>query len=141
MMTKYFRVDPEVPGELGENTVMDSSVHPPIVTRLHFVFTDWLGDCLIQSFPCFLITEDALQRLRALPLTGYSTDTAQLEEGDTFSELNPGASIPPFRWLKVSGRPGGDDFGLTERGELIISDRALGVLQDVGLTVGEVTPV
>src|SRR5262249_4416388 len=97
-MSKYFRVCPEVPGELGENTVMDVSVHPPVVTHLHLVFTDWLGDCLVTAFPCFLISEDALQELRQLPLTGYSTDTAEIGEHEHFDELfretNPDARLP-----------------------------------------------
>lgn len=123
---------------------MDRSVHPPIVTRLHLVFTDWLGDCLITSFPCFLISEQALQQLRKLPLTGYSTDTAEIEEGDLFDELfresDPGARLPRFLWLKVSGSPRRDDFGLSENGDLVISDRVLDVLRAVGLTVCDIAP-
>ena len=35
---KYFYIQPEVAGGLGKNTVMDRSVHPPIVSRLHYEF-------------------------------------------------------------------------------------------------------
>jgi hypothetical protein len=35
---KYFYIQPEVAGGLGKNTVMDRSVHPPIVSRLHHEF-------------------------------------------------------------------------------------------------------
>jgi hypothetical protein len=41
-------LEPEVSGEIGERTVIDSSVHPPIVSYLHFVFMGWLGDDLIE---------------------------------------------------------------------------------------------
>jgi hypothetical protein len=34
-MAKYFLIEPEVAGELGADTVMDSSVHPPRVSELH----------------------------------------------------------------------------------------------------------
>jgi hypothetical protein len=142
-MAKYFQVHPEVPGELGENTAMDASVHPPIVTHLHFVFTDWLGDCLITAFPCFLISQEALQELEKLPLTGYSTDTAEIEEGEHFDELfrvtDPDARLPRFLWLKVSGSPRRDDFALSGNGDLIVSDRALDALRRVGLTLAEIT--
>ncbi|MEU9744034.1 hypothetical protein AB0E12_33105 [Micromonospora chersina] len=138
-MTKYFRLDPEVPGELGPNTVMDRSVHPPRVSHLHFLFTDWLGDCLVQSFPCFLISEDALDALLQLSLTGFSSDLAELGEGDGFRHFNPDASVPRFLWLKVSGVPCRDDFGLSSDGDLVISDRVLWVLEEKGLSMCEVT--
>jgi len=47
-MFKY--IEPEVACGLGEKTQMDSSVHPPIVSKLHFVFEDWLGDDIIKPF-------------------------------------------------------------------------------------------
>jgi hypothetical protein len=47
---------PEVAAELGGNTVMDAFAHPPKVSRLHLRFMGWLGDDLLETFPCFLVT-------------------------------------------------------------------------------------
>jgi hypothetical protein len=32
---KYHSIEPEVAGGLGANTIMDRTVHPPVVTKLH----------------------------------------------------------------------------------------------------------
>ena len=53
----FFRLQPEVPGGFGERSVLDTSVHPPTVHRLHFEFMGWDGDDLVTSFPCFLVSE------------------------------------------------------------------------------------
>jgi hypothetical protein len=54
---EYFQIAPEVAGGWGRNTVMDRSIHPPHVTKLHFEFDGWLGDVLLESFPCYIITK------------------------------------------------------------------------------------
>ena len=56
MARQYWLVSPEVAGELGDGTVMDTAVHPPWVSRLHHRFQGWLGDDLLECFPCFLTT-------------------------------------------------------------------------------------
>ena len=43
-MSGFHVVEPEVAGALGDRTEMDSSIHPPIVKRLHYEFQGWLGD-------------------------------------------------------------------------------------------------
>jgi hypothetical protein len=47
----FYAIEPEVAGELGEGTVMDTSVHPPRVSAVEYVITDWLGDDIIESYP------------------------------------------------------------------------------------------
>lgn len=60
-----YYVEPEVAGELGPGSVVDSSVHPPVVSRLEYVFTDWLGDCIVETFPCYIVTADAADSINA----------------------------------------------------------------------------
>lgn len=50
-MSRYYRLEPEVAGELGSGTVMDVSRHPPLVSHLQFKFQGWLGDDLLETFP------------------------------------------------------------------------------------------
>ncbi|MGW8329895.1 hypothetical protein ACWGLE_18570 [Streptomyces sp. NPDC055897] len=54
-MNRFYRLTPEVAGGFGSRTDLDSTVHPPYVMRLHYEVADWLGDCLVQTFPCFLV--------------------------------------------------------------------------------------
>ena len=54
-MYKY--IEPEVAGGLGNETIIDKNYHPPIVKKLHYEFNGWLGDDILESFPCFIVSE------------------------------------------------------------------------------------
>ncbi|WP_287335807.1 hypothetical protein [Mesorhizobium sp.] len=59
----YFYIKPHVAGGLGENTVLDTSVHPPIVSKLHYQIEGWFDSALVTTFPCLLVTEKAKRAL------------------------------------------------------------------------------
>jgi len=106
-MMRYFYLDPEVAGGLGRHTVMDVSVHPPIVTKLNYEFEGWLGDVILESFPCFIVTTEAKQALTRLSATGVAFDKVEVTTSHMFRELQPDLKLPPFVWLKASGHPAG----------------------------------
>lgn len=60
---KYYMIEPEVAGEIGENTIYDNydeiinQKKKPIISHLHYIFDGWLGDELLEVTPCFLISE------------------------------------------------------------------------------------
>jgi hypothetical protein len=139
-MMKYFYIQPEVAGGLGENTVMDRSVHPPIVSKLHYEFDGWGGDVLLRSFPCLIVTEDAKKKLQSVGLTGMRFDKVEVTISELFQELFPDRQLPKFVWLKVDGRPGQNDFGFVQNARLVISERALEVLKGLGISNALVTP-
>lgn len=116
-------LDPEVAGELGPQTVLDSTVHPPRVTRLHYIIDAWMGDDLVQSFPCYLITEDLRERLESLQVSGVRFATATVSISDEYHELKPDVKVPEFFWLQIHGTPGKDDLGLTADARLVVSQR------------------
>ncbi len=99
-------IQPEVAGGLGENTVMDRRVHPPIVSKLHYEFDGWGGDALLTSFPYFIVTEDAKKKLQSVGLTGMRFDKVEVTTSELFQELFPDRQLPHFVWLKVDGKPG-----------------------------------
>ena len=39
----FYYLEPEVSGGIGDSTILDTSVHPPIVSALEYEFEDWLG--------------------------------------------------------------------------------------------------
>ncbi len=125
----FYRLEPEVAGGLGGNTVMDRSVVPPRVERLHHVFQGWLGDELLETYPCFIASEQLATRLEAAGLSGYRWRPCEVTVSEEFPELQPDVTVPTFRWLDVFGKPRGDDFGLEPDGRLVVSDRALAVLR------------
>jgi hypothetical protein len=138
-METYY-VEPEVAGGLGERTVMDRGVHPPSVKRLHYQFEGWLGDVLLESCPAFIVTEKAKEALLGLGATGATFDLVEVTVTDQFEELYPGRKLPPFAWLKPEGDPGRDDFGKTADGRLVVSQRALNVLRELGISHALVQP-
>ena len=132
-MAKYFVIEPEVAGELGVDTVMDSSVHPPRVSVLHYELQGWLGDDLLESFPCYIVTERCKAALEGQVLSGYTFAPVKVTASDTFHELYPSRSLPAFHWLKVDGTAGNDDFGLSRDDRLVVSEEVLNVLKSLNI--------
>ena len=130
---KYYFFEPEVAGELGQNTVIDSTVYPPTVHRLHYEFSGWLGDALVESFPCIISTEDAAEALRKSSVSGVSYSDVEISKSSEFREMYPDRDLPKFVWLKISGEAGGDDFGMADDHRLVISETALDVLRKFGV--------
>src|SRR5438552_1503007 len=98
---KYFYVEPEVAGGLGESTVIDGNSYPPVVTALHYRFDGWLGDVLLESFPCFILTELAKRKIVAARLTGAEFDRVETTVSEEFHALYPARQLPGFVWLRV----------------------------------------
>ena len=129
MTRKYYIVEPEVAGGLGSNTVMDSSTHPPVVSKLHYQFDGWLGDQIVESFPVYLVTENLARRIVGLKLVGSEFAEAEMTVSPQFKELHPDRTLPKFVWLKVKGTAGRDDFGIAPDGRLVVSETALNLLR------------
>ena len=125
----YYYIEPEVSGGLGNNTVADTSVHPPVVSKLHYQFDGWLGDDLLESFPCYIISEKLKTEIDSEKLSGYQVDQIEISKSDQFEELYPGIELPRFYWLKVTGKAGENDFGIAEDHRLVVSEKALTVLK------------
>ena len=125
----HFVIRPEVAGGLGPLTKMDHTRQPATVERLNYEFDGWLGDELLTSYPCFIITERVRDELVSLAATGAEFGPVIVTKSQTFEELYPGRSLPQSHWLKVLGRPGIDDIAEVQ-GELVVSDRVLARLED-----------
>jgi hypothetical protein len=131
---EYHILEPEVAGGLGEGTVMNRSVHPPDVQFLHYNFDGWLGDVLVESFPCFIVTAEAVKKLQGLPATGVDFGDVRVTKSVQFQEIHPHQTLPEFKWLKVIGKAGREDFGLASDFRLVVSDRVLHALRSLGLS-------
>ncbi|WP_144300382.1 hypothetical protein [Stackebrandtia nassauensis] len=126
----YHLLKPEVPGEFGDNIDLDTSVHPPRVSVFHLSITDWLGDELLESFPCFAVTTALADKLTDAELTGFALADMEVTMSEEAYELmGDDAETPQLKWLQITGRPGHDDFGQTAKAHLVVSDRALETLR------------
>ncbi len=119
---------------------MDRSVHPPIVSKLHYEFDGWPDDALLTSFPCFIVTETAKKKLQSVGPTGIRFDEVEVTTSGFFQDCYPNRQLPKFVWLQVVGIPGEDDFGIAQNHRLVVSERALKVLEGLGISNALVTP-
>lgn len=140
-MINYHIIEPEVAGGLGENTEFTRTPGQPIVVnRLHYRFDGWLGDQLIESTPCYIVSERMACELKRAQLTGFVLDDVEITASEQFRDIYSDRELPRFLRFKVEGIPGGDDFGVTPDLELVVSDRALGTLSKVGISNALVEP-
>ncbi|RWC86759.1 MAG: hypothetical protein EOS72_24640 [Mesorhizobium sp.] len=131
---KYYYLEPEVSGGPGENATMDTTVHPPLVTHLHYEFDGWLGDGVVTPFPCYLVTEDVRDKIIKSDFSGATFDTVEVTTSELFEEMQPDQKLPPFVWLKVNGNAGRDDFGIAQDYRLVVSERVLDALKPLGIS-------
>jgi hypothetical protein len=129
-MDKEYRIlEPEVAGGFGEETVLDYSTSPPTVQKLHYEFGGWLGDDLLTTTPCFIVTLPLKESLLRFNGTGYSFDDVAVSKSEFFQQRRPEVVLPPFAWLKIHGQAGRDDVGLGKKDALVVSDEFLNVLR------------
>jgi hypothetical protein len=140
-MNNYHVVEPEVAGGWGVNTIVTRSPGRPIVVdKLHYVFDGWLGDALLESAPCYIGTQRLVEEIKLAQLKGIDFDEVEVTKSLQFDTLYPNRELPKFKWLKINGVPGQDDFGVTTDLQLVVSEKALAVLQKVGLSTALVEP-
>lgn len=130
---RFFKLQLEVAGGFGRKTVMDTRVHPPLVSVLEYEFDGWLGDDLLESFPCYIVTERLRNLLVENLFTGYIFESVIISTSETFKELYPETNLPEFHWLKIEGKAGIKDVGFSESNHLVVSENFLKVLLQVNL--------
>lgn len=126
-MYKY--IEPEVSGGLGLETDIDNNVHPPIIKKLHYVFDGWLGDDILETFPCFIVSERLMKSIMKNQLKGILFDSVKITKSDEFLDCQPKTILPDFYWMKVNGKLDVDDFVISKDYRLLVSDKALKVIK------------
>ena len=149
---KYYYIRPEAVGELGDRTIVDMRYHPEIVTRLHWLVDWWNGDVLVSLYPCRIVTEAASKEIELAKLTGVRFAEVAVGPSEEYCERHPETKLPRFKWMKIHGVQGQDDFGVDQPFEktdqeqvfdprgftLVISQRALDLLQRLGISHAEI---
>ncbi|MER9891704.1 hypothetical protein NKJ40_06305 [Mesorhizobium sp. M0119] len=136
----YFYIKPDVAGGIGRGTIMDTSVHPPVVSKLIYQMEGWFGDVIVTTFPCFLVVAEVKQALQNIGFSGANFAHAEITKSEDFLELQPDVELPQFVWLKVNGKAGHDDFGIAGDLRLVISKRVLDLLDRFGIPSATVEP-
>jgi hypothetical protein len=136
-MTKYYSLEPECPGSLGNDTeIVDLSARPIRFEHFQLVVERWPEDDLLESMlGGYAITENLASALKASDLGGFELGDIDVLEGDQLflsKEEHP-EGLPNLVWLKVTGIAGQNDFGFRDeppKCPLIVSERAMAVLKD-----------
>lgn len=139
-MMGYFYLRPDVAGGIGPGTVMDTTVHPPVVSKLVYLMEGWYGDVIVTTFPCFLVVDEVRRGLLNIGFSGASFAHVDVIKSENFLQLQPHVELPNFVWLKVSGKAGQDDFGIAQNLRLVVSERVLNLLEDFGIPSAIVEP-
>jgi hypothetical protein len=139
---RYFVLHPEVPGGIDEDCQGDFAIQPPRIDELVIYFDDWLGDDLLTTFPVFYVTASMASQLKGSNLSGFSLASMRVKRSELFDDLHTDEPLElvEFAWLQVNGEPGIDDFGVTNKTELVVSERALSILFTGRLNQGRVSP-
>lgn len=123
-MPIYKLIEPEVAGGLGDKTKIDNSFFPPLIKELHYEFDGWLGDDILESFPCYIITESLRKGIESNSLSGINFSDVLVSKSETFFDLYADRELPNFFWAKIIGEPFKDDFFITDKNSLAISEKA-----------------
>jgi hypothetical protein len=74
-------LEPLAGGELGPDTVLDRSTHPPGLNRAQFVLDTPTTADLMESYPAYLVSEPLAAQLDAAGLKGFHFDDAEVYPG------------------------------------------------------------
>ena len=146
---ELYMSEPEVAGEIGENTVYDNfddlryRGDKPEISKLHFIFSGWLGDDIIESTPCFIVTDKLKIEIEKSELIGYEFQDAEISLSDEFIEICPDRDISQFKRLIPKGSVvvedetyatwTGEDFNFSDKSYLVVSERALNIIKEFNL--------
>lgn len=128
----YYLLEPEVAGGFGDNTVIDTTTHPPNVKHLHYELDGWLGDDLLETFPCYIVTVRLRNVISEVAKSGFSFADVEASKSKQFQEIFPERTLPAFQWLKISGQAGLDDLGISDDYRLVVSEKVLAAMQENG---------
>lgn len=133
----HYSLEPEVPGELLPGTNIDNTCRPPLISSLAVIFEGWLGDDLLEIYPCFFVTDRLRRALEHHRVPGCQFESFSLQLGDGFPLSASGTQfwrLWPIADNQVSG------ISLGDRGQLLASEGAVKVLTQWGLKYCDISP-
>ena len=133
-MIMYRYLEPEVAGGMGDDTILDNSVHPPIVKFLHYRFSGWMGDDILETFPCFIFSERLKNAIENNKLKGISFDSVKISKSEDFEMTSINLELPQFYWGKINGLFGTDDFVIAKDLRLLVSNSAYGIINQFNIS-------
>lgn len=134
---QYYLLEPEVAGGIGdmsEITYKDGMIDE--VKFLHYEFDGWLGDELLTTTPCFIVTESLMGDIISSGLEGAEFKTIHMSLSEEFLDLYGKMEIPKFVEIKCKFvyEENMDnltsDFYINKCKDIIVSEKALNILRN-----------
>jgi hypothetical protein len=131
----YYIIQPEVIVGIGDNTSGADINDQFGITHLHIKLEDWLGDDLVEVFPCYLITETLKKKLEANMFSGYEFGEVEITKDEYFhNNYQLKKPLPQFYWLIIKGKKNADDIFLDTKFKLNVSPDFLKFLKSDSLS-------
>jgi len=142
-MINYLTVQPEVIVGLGDKTEFKEKDQPfKTVTKLHIDLEDWLGDDLMECYPCYIVTEKLKKLLDTSNFKGFDTSEMEVTRAEYFDDnYHQNKPLPKFYWLQINGIKNTADIYVDENNNLNVGDTFLSFLKsNVTLKYLEIEP-
>jgi len=149
-MARFYALDPEVPGGMGVRTVITNRAELgagasgiPQVAVLELVLDGWMGDDLLQTYPCYVVTAQLAAAIGAAGLSGAVFEEVLVSASEQYTMVQAAGRLPtempllgrlvPTGEAVSDGQAvkawSGDDFCFCAATRtLIVSDRAFALL-------------
>ena len=146
-----YLLKPEVAGGFGSNTIIDENNN---VVHLEYEFFGWLGDELLETTPCYIISDSLQSEIQKSNLSGFELQQIEISINEQFYDVYPNADIPPFHMRLIpTGHVNvdrnnarytnwsGEDFCFSDTRYLIVTERALNILKKHKMNYCEIMEV
>lgn len=125
---RYFELKPEVAGELGAKSVFISR-YPSAVCYMEYLFDRWPADDIVEAYPCFAVTAALKSAIEQQEYTGVQFKEAEAGRGPNYEFNSRGVALPVIYRLLPLGIAVLDDFSLSPKATLIVSESALDTIR------------
>ncbi|MBS3179371.1 MULTISPECIES: hypothetical protein [unclassified Pseudoclavibacter] len=137
----HHTLEPEATGTVGDGAVwtQDASGSRTQTDPLRCEFAGWLGDELVGVHPDFIVAGSLADALRASDFSGFELREAVVTTSPEFVSYAGGL---PERWerLEPTGRADGNDDFAQRDGMLLVSERALALLNEHRIVEAQLVP-
>lgn len=97
-------------------------------------------DIISGTREIYIISTILANNLLNTNLTGFEIDNVKIEYSLNYKHFHQDKQNLQYHWLKVCGVAGLEDFGLTEKYELVVSENALSFLRDFKILDADIMP-
>jgi hypothetical protein len=126
---RYFRIRPTRPFDMWTY----SDVENGQIKSLVFAYEYWSAEPIFKQVEYIFVTNSFAEVLSKSDLTGYVLTSVATRKADNYTSSMEDSVPQPVQRLIAQGRAGEADFGMQDVMNLVVSERALGLLRAAGM--------